>query len=116
MKDCDSFVVVAPASNPQAVVENLHFDGATFVPERDGARLTRQFTRVWAAMKDGRWRTLAELHAITEDPEASISARMRDFRKAKFGSHGVERQFVVNGLHRYRLVVNHKDLFESPGR
>lgn len=93
------------------IAGGIRFDGATYDHERDSARLTKQFTRVWEAMKDGRPRTLAELREITGDPEASISARMRDFRKAKFGSHGVQREFINRGLHRYRLVINHIDLF-----
>jgi hypothetical protein len=89
----------------------LHFDGATFDPGRDGTRLTKQFSRVWEAMKDGRWRTLAQLHTATDDPEASISARMRDFRKPRFGSHDVQRRYVADGLFEYRLVINHTGLF-----
>lgn len=113
MNHPDSSGVVGPSPNPQAVVENRRFDGTTYEPERDCARLTKQFTRVWDVMKDGRWRTLAELHAATKDPEASISARMRDFRKEKFGAHDVQRRHLHDGLFEYRLVINHKDLFEA---
>lgn len=89
------------------------FDGVTFDPTRDTRRLTAQHHRVKALMRDGRWRTLAEISEATGDPEASVSARLRDFRKTKFGGHGVDRQYVERGLYRYKLVLNLKDLFEE---
>jgi hypothetical protein len=49
--------------------------------ELDGARLGDQAQRVFGAMSDGMWHTLAELSQRTGDPEASISARLRDFRR-----------------------------------
>jgi predicted transcriptional regulator len=42
----------------------------------------RQARRVIGCMADGAWRTLAEISAATGDPEASVSARLRDMRKA----------------------------------
>lgn len=80
-------------------------DGATFDVVRDGRRLTLQHNRVFALMKDGRWRTLAAIAEHTKDPEASISARIRDLRKPKFGGYLVERRYVVRGLFEYRLLV-----------
>ena len=68
------------------------FDGATYQPELDYERLSRQHIRVKAAMSDGRWRTLDEIAAITGDPQASISARLRDLRKPKFGCLRVDRR------------------------
>lgn len=55
--------------------------GVTYDPETDGERLGAQMIRVLDCMLDGRWRTLREIAAITDDPEASISARLRDVRK-----------------------------------
>lgn len=88
-------------------------DGATYEHARDAQRLNDQQQRVWDAMKDGAWRTLAQIHAMTGDPEASISARLRDFRKPRFGSHGVPRRHVGDGLFEYRLVINHTSLFDA---
>lgn len=88
-------------------------DGATYQHERDGQRLAAQHERVKALMKDGRWRTLAMIALETRDPEASVSARLRDLRKERFGSHGVERRHVADGLFEYRLILNRKDLFEE---
>jgi len=81
------------------------FDGATYEPERDQTRLAVQQLAVFNAMKDGAWRTLARIHAMTGAPEASISARLRDCRKARNGGHTVERRYVERGLFEYRLIV-----------
>lgn len=82
-----------------------HRDGSTYVHERDARRLSRQHNRVLAVLQDGKEHTLAELREKTGDPEASISARIRDLRKPRFGSHVIERRYVERGLHTYRLVV-----------
>lgn len=84
----------------------LNFDGATFVQEQDGARLTKQLKRVFDLVKDGKWRTLGEIAEATGDHEQSISARLRDFRKVKFGSYNIERRRrgeASAGLFEYRL-------------
>lgn len=80
------------------------FDGATIEPERDTDRLHAQLSRVRAVMADGQWRTLRELAAATGDPEASVSARLRDMRKVKFGGYTVARRYVERGLWAYRVT------------
>jgi hypothetical protein len=82
------------------------FDGETYEPEYDHERLGAQALRVWALIQDGEWRTLAEIEALTGDPQASISARLRDFRKRKFGQHVVERRRreTRRGLWEYRAL------------
>lgn len=82
-------------------------DGATFEPEQDDMRLTGQMRRVYALMRDGRWRTLHEISAATCCLETAASARLRDFRKPRFGGHSVELRRVPGrrGLFEYRLVL-----------
>lgn len=82
-------------------------DGATFDPWRDESRLNRQQLLVWRAIKGGAWRTLADMAAETGCPEASISARLRDFRKPRFGGLTIDREYVGDGLWRYRLRRDH---------
>lgn len=89
----------------------LERDGSTYVHERDGRRLAAQHHRVLACLRDKGWWTLKQLHVATNDPEASISARLRDLRKPKFGAHIIEREYVERGLWRYRLVVGQRGLF-----
>ena len=84
----------------------MPFDGKTYDAERDKDRLKTQLFNVWRLMKDSRWRTLEQISVKVGCPEASVSARLRDFRKRKFGSHTVERQYVRRGLFKYRLIPN----------
>ena len=82
-------------------------DGETFNATFDLARLNAQARRVYDVMIRGEWLTLAEVSELTGDPEASVSARLRDFRKPKFGGFTVERRRrgeAKAGLFEYRLV------------
>jgi hypothetical protein len=85
-----------------------HRDGATYDHEQDGPRLFQQAADVWSAMHDGKWYSLQALAEKTGYPTQSISARIRDFRKERFGSHTVDKRRY--GLHRgtwvYKLVPN----------
>lgn len=83
-----------------------HRGGSTFSHPLDYVRLNKQADDVWRIMRDGRWHTLSGLSRLTGHPEASVSARLRDFRKERFGSHVVERERLTAGLWRYRLVPN----------
>lgn len=80
------------------------FDGETYRRALDNERLGAQLLRVGHLMGDGDWRTLSGIRDVTGDPEASISARLRDLRKRKFGGHTVERERLKGGLYRYRVV------------
>jgi hypothetical protein len=83
------------------------FDGETYERELDGQRLFRQLEAVRRVMADGRWRTLAELASVVRAPEASVSARLRDLRKLKWGARDVQRRRRgegKRGLFEYRLA------------
>jgi hypothetical protein len=80
------------------------FDGATFAPARDEARLGRQLDRVLALMQDGAWRTLRQIADATGGSEAAVSARLRDLRKGKFGAYRVPRKNMGGGLWVYRVL------------
>jgi len=82
------------------------FDGATYSHDRDHVRLGKQMLAVVEVLKDGDWHTLAELSQRTGYPEASISARIRDCRKARFGGKEIVSDYVRRGLWRYRLVLD----------
>lgn len=100
----------APAEQltlPEPVPE---FDGATYDHDRDHLRLGAQAQRVVDLMRDGQWRTLSEIATATGDPEASVSARLRDLRKPKFGRHDIgrrQRDESMPGLYEYRWQPNH---------
>jgi hypothetical protein len=86
-------------------MKQVHFDGETYQPELDYTRLSGQLGRVFDTMKDGEWRTLKAISYITGDPEASVSARLRDLRKQKFGGYIMETARTKYGTWCYRLLV-----------
>jgi hypothetical protein len=85
---------------------SVAFDGTTYEPKRDHARLTGQLELVFRRMADGQWRTRLELQALVPGSEASLSARLRDLRKEQYGGHTVERRFCYLGVWEYRVLVN----------
>lgn len=90
------------------------FGGRTFNATLDAERLGAQLTRVITAMSDNKWRTLSEIQARIQattgkrDPEASVSARLRDIRKL-YGEQAMESrrrtEDGVDGLWEYRSNV-----------
>jgi hypothetical protein len=92
-------------------IPNLHCAGETFNPAFDIERLGEQQRRVWDVMKDGEWRTLRQIARLTDDPEASISARLRAFN----GNDYLRQHFVMSsermpglerrGVWRYRVQM-----------
>lgn len=84
-----------------------HFNGSSYVAEFDHARLTKQIKRVYDCMIGGHWMTLGEIEEITGDPQASISAQLRHLRKARFGSHQINKRrrgAAETGLWEYQLT------------
>ena len=82
----------------------------------DYARIGKARPAVLLAMIGGQWHTLAEVSARTGIPEASVSARLRDLRKAKYGAHRVEcrRRFGDKyGTREYRLELNDGGIVEA---
>jgi hypothetical protein len=86
------------------MMPSLVFDGETFDLERDGPRLTKQLGRVFDFMKSGEWRSLWQISEAIKGSEASVSARLRDLRKPRFGGFSVERRRLTAGLYQYRLT------------
>jgi len=92
----------------------FQFGGRTYEAKLDAQRLGAQLTRVLQAMSDGRWRTLSEIQARIlattnkRDPEASLSARLRDIRKL-YGEPAMEsrrrHEDGVDGIWEYRSNV-----------
>lgn len=87
--------------------QQFKFDGATYIKEFDQVRLSKQLQKVFDIMKDGNWRTLEGLSQLTGYPGRSISARLRDLRKTRFGGHIVERERKENGgTYQYRVIIS----------
>lgn len=83
--------------------------GDTFDPALDTLRLNKQMRAVYSVVRGGDWWTLGAIAAATGSPEASVSARLRDFRKRQYGGHQVNRRRVhppSGGHWQYQLVWN----------
>lgn len=96
-------------------VNHISFDGAS-VLGIDTPRLAGQLARVYELMRDQKYRTLEQIASLTGCLETSAGARLRDFRKRRFGSHTVTSRLVANspGVYEYRLIVNKEK--ETDGR
>jgi hypothetical protein len=87
--------------------EPFRADGETFDPAKDSARLGRLMAAVFDCMKDGSWWTLRALSDRTGGAEASVSARIRDLRKTRFGGYEVRRRRIGDtGRWEYQLVLS----------
>lgn len=96
-------------ATPSLSTKSERFDGETFDAALDEDRLTTQLERVRAFMLRGHWHTLAEIARAVQGSEASVSARLRDLRKARFGGFIVQRRRrgdPKSGLHEYRVWRN----------
>ena len=90
-------------SPPRARTPRFRFDGAT-IESCDAPRLTTQMLKVRSLMADGEWRTLREISNVVGAPEASVSARLRDWRKERNGGLTVDRRRRGDGgLFEYRM-------------
>jgi hypothetical protein len=84
--------------------------GGTTLEKKDVLRLGKQLQAVYDVMADGQYRTLTQIvdsvkanAGIIASPQ-SVSARLRDLRKEKFGGFKVNRQAVGEGLFRYSVT------------
>jgi len=64
----------------------------------------RQQDDVYDVMKDQQWHTLAEVATAVDGRETSVSACIRNFRKASHGGYVVERK-REDGEYLYRLLL-----------
>lgn len=88
-----------------------YYDGPCFDPKLDGERLKKQSGRVFHVLNFGDWVTLREIEELTGDPQSSISAQIRHFRKPCYGSHIIEKRRrgdPSRGIWEYRLVQGDK--------
>ncbi len=83
------------------------FDGITYDRKLDRPRLQHQIDALKLYLsQDGGWHTLESLSGNLGYPMQSISARLRDLRKPKFGGYEIARRRVPGqrGLWEYSLV------------
>jgi hypothetical protein len=82
----------------------MRFDGQTYDAKRDGPRLTGNLLKLKSLMVGGQWFKLSEVAAALGCTETAASARLRDLRKPRFGSHTVERKNLGGGIWVYRVM------------
>lgn len=85
---------------------SVAFGGASYDAKRDYERLDCQLAEVFRLMRDGQWRTLSEIARDVRGSQAGVSARLRDLKKQQYGGHQVPKEYVGDGVWRYRLIVN----------
>lgn len=91
------------AFEPESAPLPLAYRGETYIPSLDGERLGRQLALVAACMASGSWMTLREIEAVTGQPQASVSARLRELRHRGATVERRRRGSVKVGLHEYRV-------------
>lgn len=81
------------------------FDGVTYNPALDERRLRRLLGRVFDVLARGEWITLVTLAREVRGTTASVSARIRDLKKAKHGAWIVDKRRVAGrrAIWEYRL-------------
>ena len=89
---------------PERVLPDRDRGGETYDPVLDRDRLNRQARAVFDCIRGGGWWTLREISEATGEPEASISARLRDFRKHGWTVHR-ERRKPLGGTWMYSLEL-----------
>lgn len=65
---------------------------------------TNQLVRVFNAVRDHRWHTLVGLSNKVSAPPQSVSARLRDLRKVRFGGYQIDRAPLRGNVYKYRLT------------
>ena len=69
------------------------------------AQYAGQLLKVYTVMRDGKWRTLAQIAFEAKAPEASVSARIRDLANEKGIPHE-KRKAREGSLYEYRLLIS----------
>lgn len=106
VKDAIAWAMIVAASCSESS-QLLEFnDGTETMSQNERDRLRSQFRDVWDVMVEGGKFTLRALEERTSHQQPSISARLRDFRKAEFGGHTVDRFRLPSGFFEYSLRVN----------
>jgi hypothetical protein len=89
------------------------FDGVTISPQVDDNRLTILQGRVYSYLRQHDWVTLRQLSEACNGTETSVSARIRDLRKSRWGSHEIHTCHVTgDGVWRYKMVSD-KELLDG---
>jgi hypothetical protein len=78
------------------------FEGATYDEALDYDRLSTQINDVLNSMLDEEWHKMQDIAIAITAPEPSVSAQIRNLRKAKHGGYVIHRRRTGN-TYEYRL-------------
>jgi len=78
-------------------------------------RLASQLVRVYKLMSNGTGWTLEDLSLAVNAPTSSVSARIRDLRKPRFGAHIIDRIHEGHGLYTYWMMGETNPLLDGKG-
>ncbi len=98
---------VTHAASTSKIFDSSSFDGVTYEPKFDATRLRGEMRHVYNVMRHGDWRTIRDIAFETTYSHAGISARLRDLRKVRWGSHTVNRRRrgdPKRGIFEYQLL------------
>ncbi len=98
-------------ADPQQLTIEDYLDDARYESPADTVtdfdRLAEQTRGIFNLMKDGVWRTLAEIEAETGYPQDGISAQLRFLKKLRFDGHTLEkRRRPYGGTWECRLIAS----------
>lgn len=79
-------------------------DRAAYDPEADKDRRRKQLGRVYSVLRDGLWHGLPELTERAGGLATSVSARIRDLRKPKFGGREIQARCFGRNVWKYRMA------------
>lgn len=91
------------------------FAGSDYDEKVDGPRLAGQILRIRECMEGAGYLTLYQIELSTGDPQASISAQIRNLRKTANGGHTVDKRRRGKpgaGCWEYRFTKRQLDLEE----
>ena len=72
-------------------------------PASNPDRMSTILGRTFETMRDGQWRTLSDIEAITGDDAKKIASRLRDLRMTRYGGYSIDTQQVSAYVWKYRL-------------
>lgn len=79
---------------PLQLSESITFDSESYCDEIDYKPLRGQLALIFALIKDGEYRTLADIVDECGGRIKSTAARLRDLRKPEYGSYIVDKKLV----------------------
>ena len=100
-------VQTLPKNTQLDLIEHGVFNGKNYEPLVAGySKLTGKTLEVYELMKDGKFRTLADIEKATKIMQTTISATLRHLRKQKYGAHKLNKRRSIGKQYEYQLIIS----------